>query len=178
MITGRALTLSHRYRWIYGEAAKYAASIRRYQTGDSDPSASASASSDPIVALENAVLGYPGAGKTLGPVQLRMHHPSTGGHVLLGRNGSGKSLVAYTLASLNDDNAASSPYLRSGRYATETGWHRRAIAKVSFQSHEQLLTQGGTVSKAISEGGNLSKAAKFLVVRFGLYHHLYRDVNT
>ncbi|GKY97488.1 hypothetical protein MPSEU_000707100 [Mayamaea pseudoterrestris] len=132
----------------------------------------------PIIALEEAVIGYPDAKtRSLGPFHLSIAHPSTGGHVLLGKNGSGKSLVAYTLASLalDDDESA---YLRSGSFYTESNWHKRAVAKVSFQSHEELLARGGTVSKTISDGGNLSKAAKFLVVRFGLYHHLHRQVNT
>ena len=97
--------------------------------------------------------------------------------MLLGANGSGKSLIAYTLASLVDDDEAAT-YIRTGSYTNEDNWHRRAVTKVSFQSHEQLLTRGGTVSKTISDGGNLSKAAKFLIVRFGLYHHLHREVHT
>ena len=132
----------------------------------------------PIIALDQAVLSYPGEPEnSIGPLHLSIKHPSTGGHVLLGKNGSGKSLIAYTLASLVDDEQAST-YIRSGSYSTEDNWHRRAVAKVSFQSHEQLLTRGGTVSKTISDGGNLSKAAKFLIVRFGLYHHLHREVHT
>ena len=39
-------------------------------------------------------------------------------------------------------------------------------------------TNGITASKAISEGGNLTKAAQFLVVRFGLFPLLQRDVST
>jgi molybdate transport system ATP-binding protein len=134
-------------------------------------------SSAPILSLDNAILGYPDdAKRSLGPLDLSIAHPSSGGHVLLGKNGSGKSLIAYTLASLVDEQV--SPYLKAGTYSTEDSWHKRAVAKVSFQSHEELLARGGTVSKTISDGGNLSKAAKFLIVRFGLYHHLYRQVNT
>jgi ABC-type molybdenum transport system ATPase subunit/photorepair protein PhrA len=132
-----------------------------------------------LLELDHVVLSYPNSTKTtLGPLNFTIVHPSSGGHALFGKNGSGKSLLAYTLASLEKENRQESKYLRSGSYSTEDRWHSRAIAKVSFQSHEELLKQGGTVSKAISDGGNLSKAAKFLIVRFGIYHLLYRQVET
>ena len=65
-------------------------------------------------------------------------------------------------------------------------WHAQAMAHVSFESHEALLaqrddkdpTQPLSVKKAIASGGTLSKAAQFLVVRFGMYPLLTRDVDS
>jgi hypothetical protein len=131
----------------------------------------------PIIQLHDAVLCYPESDNGAGPINLSIAHPSTGGHVVLGRNASGKSLLAYALVSLLDSDI-NSTYLRSGTYQTAEDWHKRAIAIVSFRSHEELLMRGGTVYKSISDGAILSKAAQFLVVRFGLYQHLHRQVNT
>jgi ABC-type molybdenum transport system ATPase subunit/photorepair protein PhrA len=79
-------------------------------------------------------------------------------------------------------------YLEEGTFSTqllenqEPGRMRRppSVALVSFQSHEALLKQGGSTTKAIvgQTGGNLTKAAQFLTVRFGLYPFLARDVRT
>ena len=122
------------------------------------------------------------------PIDLLIHPPSDGGHVLLGPNGCGKSLLLQAIASYQHSKDASSevdnnnknPYIRDGELEiTADGiWHSRAVAHVSFSSHQELLREGGTASKAISEGGNLSKAAQFLVVRFGLFPLLQRDVTT
>jgi len=50
---------------------------------------------------------------------------------------------------------------------------------VSFESHWELLEEGGTTYRAISGGSNvLNKAAKFLIVRFGMYPLLNREVQT
>ena len=58
------------------------------------------------------------------------------------------------------------------------GWSARSCSQVSFESHEELLEEGGTVYRALGvpPGNTPSKAAKFLVVRFGLYDLLYRPV--
>jgi molybdate transport system ATP-binding protein len=67
----------------------------------------------------------------------------------------------------------------SGTFDTEQPWYSSSsIAHVSFESHEEMLRRGGSVSKAIADGGNLTKAAQFLVVRFGLFPLLHRDVRT
>ena len=65
-------------------------------------------------------------------------------------------------------------------------WHGQAMAHVSFESHEALLAQRDdkdedrplSVQKAIASGGTLSKAAQFLVVRFGMFPLLRRDVDS
>ena len=49
---------------------------------------------------------------------------------------------------------------------------------MSFESHQELLASGGTVYRALSYGGTLSAATKFLVVRFGLHPLLYRPVRS
>lgn len=101
--------------------------------------------------------------------------------MILGRNGSGKTLLSRVLANPAE-------YLEEGTFSTqllenqEPGRMRRppSVALVSFQSHEALLKQGGSTTKAIvgQTGGNLTKAAQFLTVRFGLYPFLARDVRT
>ena len=58
-------------------------------------------------------------------------------------------------------------------------WSPRSVSRVSFESHESLLAQGGTVYSALTPlGGQLSKAAQFLIVRFGLFPFLNRPVHT
>ena len=67
------------------------------------------------------------------------------------------------------------------------GTVRPSVARVSFESHQALLDQqqqnnkdgGCSVYQALTpDGGVLSKAAQFLVVRFGLYSMLSRQVHT
>jgi len=124
----------------------------------------------PLVELEAAKLGFPSTSHILTePIDLTVQHPSMGGHVLLGRNGTGKSLLSNTLASRGHKE-----YLKGGSFFAD---RTTMISHVSFESHEDLLAEGGTAYKAIADG-NLSKAAQFLVVRFGLFPLLYRDVNT
>lgn len=128
-----------------------------------------------LIEIRGARLGYPQSQQPLTPpIHLTIDPPSFGGHVLLGRNGSGKSLVGKTIVS-----GGHFDYVKEGEFAiTAPKWHSQAIAHVSFESHQELLEQGGTTYKAISEGGNLNKAAQFLIVRFGLYSLLPRDVRT
>lgn len=152
----------------------------------------------PLVSLRQARLGYKSS--VLGvlqtpwtpPISMDVLHPKQGGHVVLGRNGSGKTLLSSLLSPNPGD------FLFEGSYTAVDETISRhadyAIAHVSFQSHEQLLRQqqqkkrdsvDGTAGTAlstswqvISGGGNLTKAAQFLVVRFGLYPLLHRDVTT
>jgi molybdate transport system ATP-binding protein len=99
--------------------------------------------------------------------------PGKGGHVVLGRNGSGKSLLVKHLSNpeLFDD-------------YSDDGWkllNADAIAYVSFESHLQVLQEEPhlTVHDSITGGaGNLSKAAQYLVVRFGLKPLLHRTMST
>ena len=70
------------------------------------------------------------------------------------------------------DNAA---LLHGGSLEFCLGWTPRSAGHVSFDAHQQLLREGGTVYRAL---GHLSAAAKYLVVRFGLHPLLYRSVRT
>ncbi len=83
--------------------------------------------------------------------------PAHGGHIVLGRNGTGKSRLLQAV-------------LRHNTSST-------SIEHVSFESHLALLQKGGTVYKALAQG-NLNKAAQFLIVRFGLFPLLHQDVRT
>ena len=127
-----------------------------------------------------------------------------GGHVILGRNASGKTLLSRTLVQSlgnirsayqdNDEGTArnneysnTNPFLQSGdismnrRNASQNRNHH-FLSHVSFDSHSDLLLNPHTttVHKAlIPSGGNrLSPTAKFLSVRLGMYPLLPRFVNT
>jgi molybdate transport system ATP-binding protein len=159
----------------------------------------------PLVTLDQVVLAHPGddddtSTPTRQPVSFSIAPPSVkGGHVVLGRNGTGKSLLSNSLISpethirqgcgsysffddVNDEDTSTSN--ASSSKSTRTSWARkRAIAHVSFESHLALLASDTnsdmTAYKAISGGGNqMSKAAQFLVVRFGLFPLLKRSVHT
>jgi molybdate transport system ATP-binding protein len=130
------------------------------------------------------------------------------GHVLLGRNGSGKSLILQALLTgagrktSEADTAAraKNPYLLDestfslnllsnvtkskigGTAAPSTPSDQRiSVQSVSFDSHLELLQKGGSTYAAITEpngGGQLTKAMKYFVVRFGLMPLLTQDVGT
>ena len=118
-----------------------------------------------VASLSAARLSYPGGAPTQ-PLCLDIQRPaSAGGHALLGSNGHGKTLLAQAL--LDDSLVLSGELKRPGRGA-----------RVSFESHQELLAKGGTVYKALGYGGSLSAAAKYLVVRFGLHPLLYRPVRS
>ena len=130
--------------------------------------------------------------------------PKQGGYAVLGRNGSGKSLLGAALRATADNvdlsrqsdnsqgkNDNKNPYVTSGTLSIPTAsrWHSRAVAHVSFDSHRELLQETDdktgdhvTAFKAIATAGGapgkLNAAAQFLVVRFGLYPLLHRTVNT
>ena len=117
-----------------------------------------------------------------------------GGHVVLGRNASGKTLLSHSLVytltkdsnqtndndgcdnpAIDDDvNNNDNPFLHSGilsttkRNATENRNHR-FLSRVSFDSHSDLLLDANTTTvhrALIPSGGNrLSPTAKFLAVR-------------
>ena len=132
----------------------------------------------PLVELQGR-LHYPNdddddSRATTAPMHLSIYPPSSGGHALLGANSTGKTLITHAIASQDP-----LQYLDgTGTFQTADRWHSRVISHVSFASHQQLVEEGGTASKAISQGGNLNKAAQFLVVRFSLYPLLQRDVST
>ncbi|KAL3940608.1 MAG: hypothetical protein SGBAC_004892 [Bacillariaceae sp.] len=107
-----------------------------------------------------------------------------GGHLLLGRNGSGKSLLVDFLT--NPDKygaalqAAEDDTTKTGESHTASSYD---IASVSFDSHKELLRDhpDSSVYRILTEdgfGGTLSKSAQYLVVRFGLMPLLYRKVST
>eukprot|EP00934_Nitzschia_sp_Nitz4_P006680 Nitzschia sp. Nitz4//scaffold141_size107518//33151//34764//NITZ4_004272-RA/size107518-processed-gene-0.131-mRNA-1//-1//CDS//3329536276//6670//frame0 len=132
-----------------------------------------------LLQLVDARLGYPSQPAVTPPINLTIAKPTYGGHALLGRNDTGKSLIGQTIVS-----RGSSDYLKEGQHLVPaTGWMSNAVAHVSFDSHKQLLQEKRksehiTTYRAISQGGNLNKAAQFLIVRFGLYSLLERTVDT
>lgn len=132
-------------------------------------------SSEWLVKLNAARLGYPNASSISHPLDLTIQPVSYGGHVVLGTNGCGKSLLSNALAhgSLEGPDR---PHLVTGALHHSLG---TSVARVSFESHQTLLAKGGSTYSALTPtGGLLSKAAQFLVVRFGLYSLLTRDVHT
>lgn len=97
-----------------------------------------------------------------------------GGHVLLGKCGTGKSLLVNYLShpdnNFSHDDDGDFKLLKSSQ-----------IAYVSFDSHLTTLEEhpNRTVHNVLTGGiGNLSKAAQYLVVRFGLFPLLTRTVST
>jgi molybdate transport system ATP-binding protein len=152
------------------------------------------ASTRPLIELKGVQLVYPSrpssnrttSSSTPPPPLLDfvVHPPTAGGHVILGRNGKNKTLLSQVLVNPQE-------YLEEASFSTQLlhqevnyipGRMRQPpdVAQVSFQSHEALLEEGGTTSKAIlgREGGTLSQAARYLTVRFGLHPFLARDVRT
>ena len=179
----------------------------------------------PLVQFQSAILRYPSTSSSpsstsststsssslLGPIDLNIWSnvesksgsrtvSGPGGHVALGRNGSGKTLLSNALANAasridiigNNDAAVdiSNTYLQSGTLkmqrttATQSSTtlrDHRFLSGVSFESHSDLLLDEGTttVYRALGLGGNrLSDTAKFLTVRLGMFPLLNRFVNT
>mmetsp|Transcript_6900 Transcript_6900/g.10199 ORF Transcript_6900/g.10199 Transcript_6900/m.10199 type:complete len:620 (+) Transcript_6900:19-1878(+) len=112
-----------------------------------------------------------------------------GGHVVLGKNGSGKTLLSQTLINShnNTTNRQASP-LHSGSIEINKtrddsiNRNHRWLTHVSFESHSELLLNENTttVHRALIPGGGnrLSPTAKFLTVRLGMYPLLPRFINT
>jgi molybdate transport system ATP-binding protein len=121
-----------------------------------------------------------------------------GGHVALGRNGSGKTLLSHALTNaasqidvIDNDTDNTNTYVQSGKLImqrttatqpTTTLRDHRFLSGVSFESHSDLLLDEGTttVYRALIPGGGnrLSDTAKFLTVRLGMFPLLNRFVNT
>ena len=127
--------------------------------------------SETLVTMREARLGFPGSPTHTAPISLAIHSAKLGGHALLGRNGLGKTLIAQAISRHGD-----SGWVKDGHMVQRTGWSKRAVSHVSFESHEALVEEGGTVYQALCTRSHLSAAAKFLIVRFGLYGLLYRPV--
>ena len=62
-----------------------------------------------LIRLEAARLGFERCRAVTGPINLEVRPASTGGHALLGENGSGKTLIAQALL------RRGGPLLRAGR---------------------------------------------------------------
>jgi len=120
-----------------------------------------------------------------------------GGHLILGRNGSGKTLLSHSLQQSGDssdqdanwyNDDQNNLFLKSGdisitkRNINKKNRNHHFITNVSFDSHSELLRNPNTttVHKALIPGGGnrLSNTAKFLSVRLGMYPLLPRYVNT
>ena len=156
----------------------------------------------PLVRLESVRLAYPSVyvpsvdsditkpRPSSSPISLSVYPPNAegigGGHAVLGRNGSGKSLLHLALAHGTSVSGPEQSHLESGVMDlfpddpnAKAFKSRYPISSVSFDSHHRLLQAGGTGYAALTPlGGRLSKAAEFLVVRFGLFPLLGRDVST
>ena len=89
-----------------------------------------------VASLSAARLSYPGGAPTQ-PLCLDIQRPASGGHVLLGGNGHGKTLVAQAL--LDDSLVLSGELKRPGRGA-----------RVSFESHLELLAKGGLYAQLVA----------------------------
>ena len=113
-------------------------------------------SSAPLAALRAAELAH-GTAK----LDLDIADADAGGHALLGRNGSGKSLVGRALC--GDAHIKSGALDRPAR-----------TAHVSFEAHEALAKEDVTGYEAL--GKLQTKASKYLAVRFGLHPLLWRPV--
>ena len=113
-------------------------------------------SSAPLAALRAAELAHSTA-----KLDLDIADADAGGHALLGRNGSGKSLVGRALC--GDARIKSGALDRPAR-----------TAHVSFEAHEALAKEDVTVYEAL--GKLQTKASKYLAVRFGLHPLLWRPV--
>eukprot|EP00533_Pseudo-nitzschia_delicatissima_P005430 CAMPEP_0116105574 /NCGR_PEP_ID=MMETSP0327-20121206/15116_1 /TAXON_ID=44447 /ORGANISM="Pseudo-nitzschia delicatissima, Strain B596" /LENGTH=693 /DNA_ID=CAMNT_0003598011 /DNA_START=197 /DNA_END=2275 /DNA_ORIENTATION=+ len=143
---------------------------------------------------------------------------SKGGIAIVGKNGSGKTLLGKAIIAAEDSSRidSSNPYIVSGSVdmplkdkqnvastfnrkdrhllgrggrTTQSSPRSTTVAHVSFDSHRKLLEDrdeksGDSVTafKAIATAGHapgrLNPAARFLVIRFGLYPMLHRTVDT
>ena len=132
-------------------------------------SAVTGSSDDPLLTLRAARLAFSSHGPpATRPIELSINPARGGGHALLGANGSGKTLLAEVLSGAGG--------VASGELMRHERWNERSASLVSFESHQELLANGGSVYANLSRGGTLSAAARFLVVRFGLHPLLYRPV--
>ena len=170
---------------------------------DKDAGATTGHTSMPLVRLDSVRLAYPSVHLASSPtksitkprsstssISLSIYPPNAeglgGGHAVLGRNGAGKSLLHLALAHGTSVSGPEQSHLESGIMDmfpddpnAKTYKSRYPVSSVSFDSHHRLLQAGGTGYAALTPlGGRLSKAAEFLVVRFGLFPLLGRDVST
>ena len=129
-----------------------------------------------LAALQRAQLSFRGRPPSA-PLDLSIApHGAGGGHALLGENGCGKTLAS--LALMGEIGRGGSATCVPNLHA-ETILHggtiqpSEAVSRVSFESHKQLLSMGGTVYRSL---GALGPAARYLIVRFGLHPVLFRPI--
>jgi ABC-type molybdenum transport system ATPase subunit/photorepair protein PhrA len=121
-----------------------------------------------------------------------------GGHVVLGRNASGKTLLSRSIVQswrsipnqsvdINQSDTANNTYLHSGsitihKQNSSKNRNHQFLSHVSFDSHSDLLLDKNTTTvhrALIPSGGNrLSPTAQFLTVRLGMFPLLHRRVDT
>ena len=135
----------------------------------------------PLVSLRRATLTFPAFSNVsevspppapihesfLGPLNLNIEPASSGGHALIGPNGSGKTLLASYLQRLYSKDLRGEWLARGGCDDVELSgtWNTSSCAAVSFESHEALLETGGVVIGALG-GHPLSDSTKYLVSSF------------
>ena len=164
-------------RWRLSTGKVETFSVSPFSTASSSAAADADELTPWLVKLEAARLGYPNSNSSSHPLDLTIQPATFGGHAVLGRNGTGKSLLAQALAHGAFLDGPDYSHLLGGELYHSDG--RASVARVSFESHEDLLARGGSTYTALTPfGGLLSKAAQFLVVRFGLFPLLHRDIAT
>jgi molybdate transport system ATP-binding protein len=125
-------------------------------------------------------------------------HSGGGGHVILGRNASGKTLlsrsIVQSLRNIRNENVdiyesdtSNNPFLHSGTISihkrnSSKNRNHHFLSHVSFDSHSDLLLDRNTTTvhrALIPSGGNrLSPTAQFLSVRLGMFPLLHRRVDT
>ena len=97
-----------------------------------------------LLRLKSADLRYPNSlinnNNKLSSINLSIQKPlktDATGHVLLGKNGNGKTLLSSAISYY--DNIGSNPYLKHGSIEYNQRWYKHYVSKVSFQSHLELL---------------------------------------
>ncbi len=126
-----------------------------------------------LVRLSAARARYPRGRPATAAVNLELKPPTNGGHALIGQNASGKTRLA--LALLEPHRYLEQPSLQNATRAAPYAAPCAKTARVSFDAHQRLLAEGGSVYRAL---GHLGPAARYLVVRFGLHPLLFRPVRS
>jgi ABC-type molybdenum transport system ATPase subunit/photorepair protein PhrA len=114
-----------------------------------------------------------------GVVDWEIPHPDhSAGSVFLGPNGIGKSTLTQALVRATQWSESYYYDDNNQRKRARPKWDPR-VQHVSFEAHQELLRDPNLgVYKAVADGGQMNKAAQFLIVRLGLYGLLNRNVNT
>jgi molybdate transport system ATP-binding protein len=135
----------------------------------------------PLLSLSQARLGFNKNQPPVTPIiNFDIQSPKLGGHVILGRNGSGKTLLSSVLSPQNPPHSNLFEGTIKAIDPSIARFPEHSVSYVSFESHERIIQSQGhaTAWNIISGGGNLSRAAQFLVVRFGLFPLLHRPVQS